>query len=291
MKKTYLKCVLFTGLFFCNAVFLMAQTSTEHFEDEAGDSFTFTNNGQVFNITSNTGEDYRVSDDCNPCGWDGTNPTAQFIENREDAANGLTNNGSDNGTSMTIATADGSDITVKSFYFACFQLNLGDPVTGVLTIHGKKDGNTVFTITRSTNLNSGTFDNNFYLLMDLSNEGGVDNSNTPIDELEFNGTNDLDWIVLDTFTWEAATASVEDNEFSKSLTYYPNPTEKDVSVNLNKVYEKVSVRVINTLGREVASFSRSATSLINVELRHAPGLYFVEIETEEGRGMVKIIKN
>ncbi|MEO9570636.1 MAG: T9SS type A sorting domain-containing protein [Polaribacter sp.] len=198
--------LLFLSFVISNISF--AQT-TENFEDETNSSTTFTDNGQVFNITS-VGEAYNVfvngekelkistgvesTNTCNDCGY---NSSDKFIDN------GVNTNGNSNGSNFTIKTNNGNVIDVKNLYLFTAtaggnSLNHG----GTVTITGKRANITIFTITKSSGFTTSYATNNGFTFIDFTSEGGSDNSNKGIDELIFSSTGNLDYMALDAFTWE-----------------------------------------------------------------------------------------
>ncbi|QXP60337.1 T9SS type A sorting domain-containing protein [Olleya sp. HaHaR_3_96] len=219
MKQKTTQCLPFKYLqFFVVFLFLSflslkasAQT-TEVFEDETGGSTSFTDNGQTFNISSedplelfnifqNGTNDNGANDSGIGFGWGGSAPDNQFIDNGGVA----NNNGENNGSTFTIRTNDGTDITVKNFYlFISTTAEL--PATTTLTIIGKKDGSTVYTIVKNSGFsNVFTLDpNNGFTFIDFSSEGGSNNANTSVDEIVISSTGNADYLALDAFTWEAA---------------------------------------------------------------------------------------
>jgi hypothetical protein len=174
--------------------------STENFENETSGTTEFTDNGQLFYITSNpsdTGDTYRIGS-FTDSGWNGTSIDQQFIET-------LGTDDNSDGTSFIISTADEAQISVESLYFFVSTKGIKNTENSTLTIEGKKDGATVYTIIRNSDFsNVETFNpNNGYTFIDFSTEGGADNSNTEVDEIVFTTTNDGDYVALDAFTWNA----------------------------------------------------------------------------------------
>ena len=193
----------FLFLFILISNFSFAQT-TEDFETETTGSTSFTNNGQVFNITSTSPGDLYNIELYNGAGWNGSGADNKFIDNTSQ-----TNLG--DGTNFTIKTNNTNYFTVKELYLFCSRKTLSAH-TGTLTIIGKKDGNTtpVFTITKTNGFADvkPTFTpNNGYTHINFVSEGGVDNSNKIIDELVFSGTGNLDYLGLDAFKWDAVVAN------------------------------------------------------------------------------------
>lgn len=64
---------------------------------------------------------------------------------------------------------------------------------------------------------------------------------------------------------------------------YPNPTRGDLNIDLGKVYNGTTIRVYNTLGQVISSQSFGVTNEINLKIESAPGIYILEINTEDGK--------
>ena len=95
-----------------------------------------------------------------------------------------------------------------------------------------------FTITKSTGFsNVATLSPyNGFTYIDFETEGASDFSQTPIDELVFTSTSNLDYMALDAFTWDfARVLSVEDiSNLDVKITVYPNPSSEYIQVsNIN----------------------------------------------------------
>ncbi|MGR7813226.1 T9SS type A sorting domain-containing protein [Lacinutrix undariae] len=194
----------------CISLEASAQT-TEAFEYETGGSTSFTDNGQIFNISSEdplelfnifkSGTNDNGSTDTGlGFGWGGSSVDDQFIDNTGSS----NNNGLNNGSTFTIETNDGTDISVKSFYLFVSD-RIQNPATTTVTITGKKDGSTVYTIVKSSGFFNGAYSpNNGFTLIDLATQGGSDNSNIAVDEIVVASTSNADYLALDAFTWGVA---------------------------------------------------------------------------------------
>lgn len=185
-----------------------AQT-TETFETETTGATTFTDNGQGFTITNGAGETTYDIEFFSGGGWNGSGADNRFIDN----TSGSPTQG--DGSSFTISTNGGVDITVKSLYLFVATRALGVAST-TLTITGKVNGSTVYTITKSSGFASPvTFSpNNGFTFIDFSSEGGNDNSNSAIDELVFSTTGNADYLALDAFRWDVVTVPTWDGSTS-----------------------------------------------------------------------------
>ncbi|NDP27174.1 MAG: hypothetical protein GZ087_07085, partial [Flavobacterium sp.] len=188
MRNNYLHVVI--ALLFIGSIF--AQT-TETFETEIDNSKSFTDNSQVFNITSQAGGTFDIAN-FTGTGWNGTAADNKFIDNSATADIGVP-------IQFTIKSAGGTSFHLKSIYLFLSQSDLNSGI-GSCTIIGKKAGAVVFTATASTGFNSNILVKNGYTLIDLANYGGANNSNANIDEYIVSTTGTFEYVALDAMKWE-----------------------------------------------------------------------------------------
>ncbi len=79
---------------------------------------------------------------------------------------------------------------------------------------------------------------------------------------------------------------INDSEFNLSLNAYPNPISGKINVDLGKTYNNVNIVVRNVLGQIVFTQTYKTTNLVKFEINESPGVYFIEIRTEEGKSKV-----
>ena len=257
--------------------------STETFEDEVVGSNTFTDNGLTFNISSNNSDETYDIYNCTDCGWNGSTVDNQFIDNTSGV------NGAGNGTNLIVKTNDGTDIKVSSFYVFCSNVSLQSFSSEYLTIEGKKDNNSVFTITKNSGFsNVETFSpNNGFTFIDLSTEGDVDNSNTPIDELVFTGTQQLDYISLDTFVWSYANPLSSDNITNSYNSFKVYQDANHDILNIKTEIQEYNYALYN-IQRQVLLKNKNNTSN-TIDISELPsGTYVLKILSDNKSQTVKI---
>jgi len=254
-----------------NSNYLIAQ-STEDFESETPGMTTFADNGQSFTVTNGPGETTYDIETFTNGGWNGTGTDHQFIDNSSGGA--LQNDGS----SFSITTADGTDITIKSFYLFVSKQNLTTGVSTILTFTGKKNGSTVYTVVKSTGIVDGAnfTPNNGFTFIDLSTEGGSDNSNTNVDEIIISATANGDYLALDAFTWGAEVLSINDFEVQQNKAkIFPNPSSDFIQViGLSKTG---SYNLHNILGKRIKKGTISNNEQIDIQYL-TNGIYFLKFE-------------
>lgn len=97
---------------------------------------------------------------------------------------------------------------------------------------------------------------------------------------------------LDTSACFAVTnVSIHEQGFSQALQVYPNPTDGRLFVDLGALHSDVLIRVMNTLGQEVATYAADRMKQASLEIKGSKGIYMVEIQTGSGASaVVKVFK-
>jgi len=81
------------------------------------------------------------------------------------------------------------------------------------------------------------------------------------------------------------------NNLLPNASFYPNPTNGNVKIDLNQSFSKINLQAINSLGQTVLVRNFENTNKINFEIIGNSGIYFVEIQNETGlKSTLKIIK-
>jgi hypothetical protein len=83
-----------------------------------------------------------------------------------------------------------------------------------------------------------------------------------------------------------------ENEFGPDLKIFPNPTNKYLNINLDKVYPRVNVHVFNMVGKLAAEKQYDHQKGILLDLGHLPqGFYFIRLKTKEREAFIRVVKN
>lgn len=84
--------------------------------------------------------------------------------------------------------------------------------------------------------------------------------------------------------------SIEENREIK-FKAYPNPTGGDIIIELNKSFNQLKVEVTNVLGEIISVSSFENKNQLKLELKGAPGIYFIQIQSSNGESItLKAIK-
>lgn len=187
------KYVLLFGSILMSSAFL-AQ-STETFETETAASTSFTDNGQVFNITSQAAGPFDIQTGFPGTGWSGTAADNRYIDNDGSAATSFT-------VGFTISSAGAVPFKLNSMYmFFSNAVSLNQNVAGSLTLVGKLGGVPQYTATASSGFVNSTATNNGFTFINMSTFGGSNNSNTFIDQIEITTGGQYEYVALDAFNW------------------------------------------------------------------------------------------
>ena len=123
----------------------------------------------------------------------------------------------------------------------------------------------------------------------------IDNStiligSTGEDEDEFETNTALDAGSVYVFEFDGILNNVESN-FEKQIKVYPNPTSKDLTINLGQTYDLIKLTITNVLGESLEIRNFKNTDVINFELDKASGIYFMNVSTSQWDSVnFKIIK-
>jgi hypothetical protein len=82
-----------------------------------------------------------------------------------------------------------------------------------------------------------------------------------------------------------------ENTFGTSVKLFPNPTNDEVTIDLGKQYNEVSVIIRNALGQEVMKESFNNTNAFKLNIPGETGLYILELHATGHRALLRVLKN
>jgi Secretion system C-terminal sorting domain len=82
-----------------------------------------------------------------------------------------------------------------------------------------------------------------------------------------------------------------ENTFSTSVKLFPNPTNDEVTIDLGKHYNEVSVIIRNALGQEVMKESFNNTNAFKLNISGETGLYILELHATGHKALLRVLKN
>jgi hypothetical protein len=71
---------------------------------------------------------------------------------------------------------------------------------------------------------------------------------------------------------------------------YPNPTTKEINLDLARISDFVQVKVYDTAGKLLSSDQYKGIEKLTLEIDGNKGVYFIQVETEEKAAIFKIVK-
>ncbi|MEM6264759.1 MAG: T9SS type A sorting domain-containing protein [Bacteroidota bacterium] len=76
----------------------------------------------------------------------------------------------------------------------------------------------------------------------------------------------------------------------ENATVYPNPTNGQLSIDLDVAYPDVSITIRNVLGQEVLSQHYGIAEEVDLTIEAVPGIYYVEVLTGDKRKVFEVLK-
>lgn len=84
--------------------------------------------------------------------------------------------------------------------------------------------------------------------------------------------------------------AVTQTPLDKAIVVYPNPTEANLTIDLGHYEEKITLTVMNALGQEILHKNHFATSIIDLNIEGAAGMYYLTIGNGDKTTVLKVIK-
>jgi hypothetical protein len=84
---------------------------------------------------------------------------------------------------------------------------------------------------------------------------------------------------------------ISENTFGTSVKLFPNPTNNEVTIELGKHYNEVSVIIRNALGQEVMKESFNNTNAFKLNIPGESGLYILELHATGHKALLRVLKN
>jgi hypothetical protein len=83
---------------------------------------------------------------------------------------------------------------------------------------------------------------------------------------------------------------IDSSTFKDAISLYPNPTTGNFSINLGSHLRKIEYQIINPLGEVVQAQSGIETTLLNLNIEGASGLYLVILSSGNENTTLRIVK-
>jgi hypothetical protein len=85
-----------------------------------------------------------------------------------------------------------------------------------------------------------------------------------------------------------ASVGILENSFFKNVTYSPNPTSGEVNFNFGNLKD-LNLKVFNSTGKIVYTEERIKNSIHKINLNETPGVYFIELNSNEQNQVFKLV--
>ena len=83
---------------------------------------------------------------------------------------------------------------------------------------------------------------------------------------------------------------IYDDDFGNSITVLPNPTKDFVTINLDKLYSKVQIKIMDLQGKIISTDDYIQVSHFEVPILGGTGIYFLQIIAEGKGTIVRVVK-
>lgn len=84
--------------------------------------------------------------------------------------------------------------------------------------------------------------------------------------------------------------SLPENGFENTINLFPNPTTGVCTIQLTQIQPEIEIGITNVLGQLVDKRKYFETSLLNVELPQANGVYFISIRSGKQSATVRVLR-
>ena len=189
-----MKIKLFSTLLIVLSVLTFQAQTTETFETETSGSSSFTDNSQVFNITSQAQGPFDIQTGYANTGWSGSASDNRYIDNDGFAV-------ANQAVQFTISSSGSTPFRLNNLYLYLATSANNINVTGTLTIVGKLGGVTQFTASSSSGFNTSLGTANGFTYINMATFGGSNNSTTNIDQFVISTTTGINYVALDAMNW------------------------------------------------------------------------------------------
>lgn len=255
----------------CLAFFVLSANAqyTETFESQTPFSSTFNSAGQSFTLTNS----FTIFSSRSGFGYQYSN---RFVDNSKMIATNQVN---------SIKTTDATIFTVKNLWLYVSTDGGNNPSEdGSIVITGKLGGVTQFTLNKTSGFSTSFVPNNGFSYVDFATEGGVDNSNIRIDEIEFQLQGNFNYIALDNFTWAPEIV------LPLTLISYSANLESGSSVKLNwqTAYENNVKQFVISRSADGVKFEEIGTVKATGYQNNATSYHFVDITPLQGANYYRL---
>lgn len=81
-----------------------------------------------------------------------------------------------------------------------------------------------------------------------------------------------------------------ENNFGDQFLLYPNPSSENFSVDLGESFQTVTITIVDIVGKQIVRQKYNDSKLLNVKLEEPAGIYFIMIESEDKKAVIRLEK-
>ena len=87
------------------------------------------------------------------------------------------------------------------------------------------------------------------------------------------------------------TVGIMDNTFEKNISFYPNPTDGLIHVDLGAKYKEININVFDANGRQIKQSQYAKAQTLKINLNECKsGIYFMSITSDDKKATLRVIK-
>jgi len=86
------------------------------------------------------------------------------------------------------------------------------------------------------------------------------------------------------------TLEIDENSFGNKLLLFPNPTNRNFSIDLGQQYQVVKITITDVSGKPIQSNIYNESKLLNLQLEEPAGVYLMKIESENNKAVIRLVK-
>ncbi len=86
------------------------------------------------------------------------------------------------------------------------------------------------------------------------------------------------------------TVGILENSFGDKLSVYPNPTNGNFTIYLGAIYEKAQLLITDISGKLIESKTIAQSQVLNLSIDEPAGIYFVSVQADNKKAVIRMVK-
>ena len=83
---------------------------------------------------------------------------------------------------------------------------------------------------------------------------------------------------------------IEENSFGNDLSFFPNPTEGNFSIDLGEKYQTITITMTDLVGKIIQTKTYNQSQLLNLNIEESAGIYLLMIESGDKKAVIRLVK-